>query len=99
MLSLRKVKGAFIQHLDAAARQVTVSVPPGQWETCDSLSFRVDEGALVATKQHELMKLEAFQIGSRISAICAQQPDGTWLAKSLILERGVSVVAGRGLPA
>ena len=94
MHSLGKIKGAVIQHLDAVGRWITVSVPSGQ----RTVTFRVDEGALVATKQHQLMKLEEFQIGSRISVIYAQQPDGTLLAKSVILERGVLVAAGRTTP-
>src|SRR3989338_8662380 len=88
MFSLGKVKGAVIQHLDAVGRWITVSVPPGQRGEIDSLTCRVDEGALVATKQHQLMKLEEFQIGSRVSVIYSRQSDGTLLAKSVLLEKG-----------
>lgn len=98
MHSLGKIKGAIIQHLDAVGRWITVSVPPGQRTASASLALRVDEGALVANKHHQLMKLEEFQIGNRISVIYAQQPDGTLLAKSVILERGVSVTADRTMP-
>ncbi len=66
-------------------RWVTVSVLPGQQTALASLTFRVDDGALVANKHHQLMKLEEFQVGNRISVIYAQQPDGTLLAKSVIL--------------
>jgi hypothetical protein len=98
MHSLGKVTGAVIQHLDPVGRWITVSVPPGQRTASASLALRVDDGALVANKQHQLMKLEEFQIGSRISVIYARQPDGTLLAKSVILERGVSVAAARTTP-
>jgi RNA polymerase-interacting CarD/CdnL/TRCF family regulator len=97
MHSLGKIKGAVIQDLDAVGRRITVSVPPGQRGPLDSLTFRVDDGALVANKHHQLMKVEEFQIGSRVSVVYAQQPDGTLLAKSVILERGVSVTADRAM--
>jgi len=97
MHSLGKIKGAVIQHLDVVGRWITVSVPAGQRGDLDSLTCRVDEGALVATKQHQLMRLEEFQIGSRVNVIYTQQPDGTLLAKSVILERGT--LRASGLPA
>ena len=75
-----------------------MNVPPGQRGEFDSLTFRVDEGALVATKQHQLMKLGEFQIGFRDSVIYSRQSDGTLLAKSVILERGVSIAADRTMP-
>ena len=98
MNSLVKVREAVLQQLDAVGRWITVDVPSGQGGETRTLTFRVDEGALVATKHHQLMKLEEFQVGHRVSVIYDQQPDGVLLAKTIILERGTHVAAGRSAP-
>lgn len=95
---LMQLKGALVQDLDAAKRVLTVSVPSHPQGQGGMLAFRVDEGALVATKHHELLKLEQFQIGQRVSVIYSQQPDGVLLAKTVILERGTVATADRPAP-
>lgn len=97
MASLVKLRGAIVEHVDPVQRWLMVSLPP--WSPGDgrSLTLKVDEGAFVATKDHQLLKLEDFQVGHRISVIYSQQPDGQFLAKSVILERGTLRAAG--LPA
>ncbi|PIQ84324.1 MAG: hypothetical protein COV75_02725 [Candidatus Omnitrophica bacterium CG11_big_fil_rev_8_21_14_0_20_63_9] len=92
---LTNLRGASIEHLDAVQRWLVVTVAQGQIR---SLTFRVDDGALVATKDHQLLKLEQFQVGNRVSVIYSPQPDGTLLAKSVILERGALAAAGRAVP-
>jgi hypothetical protein len=98
MSPLVRVKGAIVQEVDARQRRLTVNVPARSQGSVDALTMTVDLGAFVANKHHQLMKLEEFQIGNRVSVIYAQQPDGTLLAKSVILERGVSVASGRAVP-
>lgn len=94
MSPLAKVKGAIAQEVDAGQRRLTVNVPARSQGSVDALTMTVDIGAFVANKHHQLMKLEAFQIGNRVSVIYAQQPDGTLLAKSVILERGTLAASG-----
>jgi hypothetical protein len=93
-----RIRGAIVQEVDARQRQLTVNVPARSQGSVDALTMTVDIGAFVANKNHQLMKLEEFQIGNRVSVIYAQQPDGTLLARSLILERGVSIASGRPVP-
>ena len=98
MNSFGKIKGAVIQQLDAIGRWITVDIPSGQGGAARTLTVRVDPGALVATKHHQLMKLDEFQIGHRVSVIYSPQPDGVLLSKTLILERGTPMAAGRSAP-
>ena len=97
MNALVKIKGAVLQQLDAVGRWITVDAPSGQGGV-RTLTLRVDAGALVATKHHQLMKLEEFQIGHRVSVIYSQQPDGVLLTKTVILERGTPATASRSAP-
>lgn len=96
MASLVKLRGAIIEHVDPVQRWLIVGVPPRTPGDVRSLTLKVDDGALVATKDHRLLKLEDFQVGHRVSVIYSQVPDGQSLAKSVILERGT--VHAPGLP-
>jgi hypothetical protein len=98
MSPLLRIKGATVQEVDSRQRRMTVNVPARSQGSVDALTMTVDVGAFVANKHHQLMKLEEFQIGNRVSVIYGQQLDGTLLAKSVILERGVSVTAARTTP-
>lgn len=98
MSPLARVKGAIVQEVDARQRRLTVHVPASSQGSVDALTMTVDIGAFVANKHHQLMKLEEFQIGNHVSVIYTQQPDGALLAKSVILERGVSVASNRTMP-
>ena len=97
MSPLARVKGAIVQEVDARQRRLTVNVPARSHSSVDALTITVDIGAFIANKHHQLMELEECQIGNRVSVIYTQQPDGTLLAKSVILERGM--VRAPGLPA
>ena len=63
-----------------------------------SLTLKVDDGALVATKDHRLMKLDGFQIGQRVSVIYSQMSDGSLVAKAVVLEKGSLRAAGLPTP-
>ena len=97
MVSLVKLRGAVVEHVDPVQRRIIVGLPPRIPGDARSLTLQVDDGALVATKDHRLLHLGDFQVGHRISVIYSQAPDGQWLAKSVILERGT--VHAPGLPA
>lgn len=72
MASLVKLRGAIVEHVDPAQRWLIVGVPPRAPGNVRSLTLKGDDGALVATKDHRLMKLDGFQIGQRVSVIYSQ---------------------------
>ncbi len=87
MVSLVKLRGAVVERVDPVQRRIIVGLSPRTPGDARSLTLKVDDGALVATKDHRLLHLEDFQIGHRISVVYSQAPDGSPLAKSVILER------------